>query len=271
MSPLWRDEIGVHLAPRRLCMIRMKRGLRPTLQQEHEEEVTNERPNDWMAALQALEGKLAQPEWQGALLRVVVADSWARYAIVPWVGALTSGSERIGHARQLLVSAYGDAVSDWDVRLSDAPPESPRVACTIPVAFLQDLRALCARQNVKLISLQPNLVAAYECWRHLLPDGGWFVTVDEGTLAAARIGSTGWDRVHSVRIGADWTRELKRLQTFGRLANANPTEGEVFVDAPLAWREAAGAVAQDLQWLEEDSSVPMTTLQRLGRARRLAA
>jgi hypothetical protein len=145
------------------------------------------------------------------------------------------------------------------------------VACTIPVALLEGVRAVCAKQQVKLLSLQPQLVAAYDGWRHRLPSAGaWFVTVDEGTLAAARIGPSGWDRVYSVRIGADWTRELKRLQTFGRLASASPDEGQVFVDAPQAWREVAGATGRDLQWLDEDDG-ELTTLQRLGRARRLAA
>jgi len=35
-------------------------------------------------------------------------------------------------------------------------------------------------------------------------------------------------------------RELKRLQTFGRLASKQPAEGQVYVDAPHAWREVAG-------------------------------
>ncbi len=271
MSPLWRDEIGVHLSPRKLCMIRMKRGVKPTLCAEHVESFRSQPTADWAAALQALDVMLAQPVWRGAPLRVVVADSWVRYAIVPWVAALSSTDERMGHARQLLASTYGDAVSDWEVRLSEAPPESPRVACTVPLALLESLRALCTRQKIKLTSIQPQLVAAYDGWRHRLPSvGAWFVSVDAGTLAAARIGRTGWDRVYSVRLGSDWTRELKRLQTFGRLASASPDEGQVFVDAPGAWREVVGAAAQDLQWLEDDAG-PLTTLQRLARARRLAA
>jgi len=271
VSPLWRDEIGAHLSPRRLCMVRMKRGVKPTLGAEHEQEFDPRQLTDWTGALEALDGLLAQPEWRGAPLRVVVADSWVRYTIVPWVAELSSTEERVAHARQLLAGMYGDAVSDWEVRLSETPPESPRVACTMPVALLEGLRTICARQQVKLVSLQPQLVAAYDGWRHRLPSAGaWFVTVDEGTLAAARIGRTGWDRVYSVRIGADWARELKRLQTFGRLASASPNEGQVFVDAPESWRAVAGAAAQDLQWLEEDSA-PLTTLQRLGRARRLVA
>lgn len=272
MSPLWRDEIGAHLSPRRLCMVRAKRGVKPMWGAEHEEEFEPRQLTDWAAALQALDNVLAQPDWRGAPLRVVVADSWVRYAIVPWVAELSSGDERVTHARQLLASAYGDAVNDWEVRLSEAPPESPRVACTIPVTLLEGVRAVCAKQQIKLLSMQPQLVAAYDGWRHRLPcTGAWFVTVDEGSLAAARIGRTGWDRVYSVRIGADWVRELKRLQTFGRLASVSPDEGQVFVDAPQAWRAVAGPSAEHLQWLEADSSADLTTLQRLGRLRRIAA
>ncbi len=271
MSPLWRDEIGVHLSPRRLCIVRMKRGAKPTPGAERELEFGSPQTTDWSAALQALDSILAQPDWRGALLRVVVADCWARYAIVPWVAALSSTDERVGHARQLLVSTYGEAVGDWEVRLSEVPPESPRVACAVPVALLESVRAVCIKQKIKLGTLQPHLVAAYAAWRHKLPPvGAWFVTADAGTLAAARIGRTGWDRVYSVRLGSDWARELRRLQTFGRLASANPDEGQVFVDAPEAWREVVGAEARDLQWLEDDAG-PWTTLQRLGRARRYAA
>ena len=46
----------------------------------------------------------------------------------------------------------------------------------------------------------------------------------------------GIDRVHAVRIGLDWARELKRLQTFGRLASASPADGRVYVDLPEALR-----------------------------------
>ena len=73
-----------------------------------------------------------------------------------------------------------------------------------------------------------------------------------------------------MRIGPDWTRELKRLQTFGRLASQNPEEGHVYVDAPCAWREVAGEAGRELHWLEDDER-PLTTLTRLSRVRRLAA
>jgi hypothetical protein len=146
-----------------------------------------------------------------------------------------------------------------------------RVACSVPAALLEEVRGLCVRHRRKLASLQTQLVMAYQNWRRALPaSGAWFVTVGEGTLAAARLGADGWDRVHTVRIGSDWVRELKRLQVFGRLASVSPEEGAVYVDAPQAWREVAGDAGKDLHWLEDEAGSE-STLKALGRVRRLAA
>ena len=276
MSPLWRDEVGAYLSPHRLCLVRMKRGAKPTHAAEHEVRFEDTRSESWAAALEAFASMLAQPPWAGARTRVVIADHWARYAIVPWVAALSSASERLAHGRQLLTSLYGEAVAGWDLRISEAPPQAARVVCAVPGELLAGVRAACAAQGSALLSLQPQLVAAYEAWRHCLPhSNAWFVSVEQGSLAAARLGRHGWDRVHGVRIGSDWMRELKRLQTFGRLASNSPQEGQVYVDAPHAWRQVAAGTANagqgsGLQWLEEPSG-SMTTLQRLGRTRRLAA
>jgi len=271
VSPLWRDELGLYLAPRRLCMVRLKRGLRPTLAGEHEQVLESDQMGHWGPVLEAADTLLSQPQWGGALLRVVLADWWARYAIVPWVAEVNSGEERVAHARQLLSSAYGEGVSTWAVQVSDAPPTVPRVACTMPADLVEGVRALAARHGVRVASLQPQLIVAYNTWREQLPaSGSWFVSIGEGTLAAARVVDHSWDRVHSVRIGPDWARELKRLQTFGRLASLNPQDGQVYVDAPYAWREVAGPAGRDLHWLE-DGERPLDTLERLSRVRRLAA
>jgi len=266
----------VYLSPHRVCLVRMQRGLRPRLQAEHQRRFEDVRDDSWSQPLEALGKLLAEESWRGARLRVVLADHWVRYAIVPWSAALSSPEERLAHARQLLASVYGDAVAGWDVRISEAAPNTTRVACAVPGELIAAVAQVCAARGGLLLSLQSQLVASYETWRHSLPRANaWFVSIEQGSLAAARLARSGWDRVHVVRIGADWTRELKRLQIFGRLASSAPGEGQVYVDAPCAWREiavgaAGSAGASGLQWLEESTGTP-TTLQRLGMTRRIAA
>src|SRR2546423_15236567 len=106
----------------------MKRGAKPTHAAEHEVRFEDARTDSWAAALERFASMLAQPPWAGARTRVVIADHWARYAIVPWVAALNSAEERLAHGRQLLTSLYGEAVAGWELCISEAPPQARRVA-----------------------------------------------------------------------------------------------------------------------------------------------
>ena len=272
MSPLWRDEVGVHLAPKRVCLVRIRRGIRPTLAAE-ESRFEASATTGWEAALALLADEFEREHtWSDACLRAVVADQWVRYCVVPWSDSLNSADEIQAHARELMAGVFGDAMTDWTISMSEAAPGNPRLASAIPTALLTTLRELASHHGQQLASIQPQLIASFNAWRHVLPAGaaGWFVTVDEGTLAALRMCGDAIDRVHAVRIGADWSRELKRLQTFGRLASASPADGRVYVDLPNALRALHPDASADLEWLDEPNP-PLTTLHQLEHLRRRAA
>jgi hypothetical protein len=260
VSPLWRDEIGIYVAPHKLALTRLARGVRPkTVGVAH---WANERVDDthWGAALGALHAMLAEPEWQRAVARIVISDHWVRYAMVPYAAALSGAAERLTQARHVLTEIYGEIVADWTVTLASARPGMAQVACAVPTALMDELRTALIGNRLPLKSLQPQLVCAYNHWRKQLPDGGaWFVSIEQGSLAAAHLGRGGWDRVHSVRIGADWAVELHRLQTFGRLASVQAQQGRVYVDAPVALRIASGTSGPDLVWLDESQAGDSTT------------
>lgn len=271
MSPLWRDEIGVYLSARRLCLVRMGRGIKPQLLREEQQTIETETAG-WDTVLAALSRQLAAAEWSNARVRAVIGDQWVRYAVVPWSDSLSSAAEQMGHARELLVGIFGDVLADWKVSLSEAPPGETRLACAMPNALLEALHTVVGDHGQKLVSVQPQLIAAYNSWRHRLElaETAWFVTVEEGTLAALRTGADGINRVHSVRIGTDWGRELKRLQTFSRLASVSPADGRVYVDVPQTLRGLLPEMSDHLHWLD-DAEPPLTTLHQLENLRRKTA
>jgi hypothetical protein len=120
--------------------------------------------------------------------------------------------------------------------------------------------------------VQPQLIAAFNGWRGKLPNtDGLFVTLEEGSLAAAHFTATGWDRVRSVRIGDDWEIELKRLQTFGRLARTSPAEGAVYVDAPGWLRNKANGSNDDVEWLDDEPAQGGAVPDRFALLKRLYA
>ena len=233
----------------------MSRGIRPRSVADANATVADGSPTDWQPALTALRSYFAQATWQRANVRVVISDHWARYAVVPWSGDIANDEERLAHGRICLANIYGSAAEQWQVSLSEAAPGETRVACAMPGDLLKDIRSTLEAFHLPLVSAQPQLIAAYNGWRHKLPaSGGWSVSIDEGSLAAARLVQGGWDRVYSARIGTDWAVELQRLKTFGRLAAQDADNGRVYVDAPLWLRELAGDCGTGIEWLVDEAS-----------------
>lgn len=250
MLPLWRDEIHVWLAPQEVSLRRMRRGVRPRCVLEARR-ATVSTQFDWQPALAALYECLGEAGWRSANTRVTLSNLWARYAIVPWSDALANEHEHLAHARIRLAEAYGVLGEDWRVCLSDGAPGETRIACAAPDKLLTALQQTLDSQHTRLLGVQPSLIAAYNRWRHRLPElTGWLVTIEEGALAAARLIPGGWDRVYTARIGADWELELSRLKTFARTAAQHGDSGRVFVDAPARLRKLAGACDAGIEWLE---------------------
>jgi len=269
VSPLWRDEIGLVVAPGRIVIARMKRGIRPVNACERHIAVATREWTSWEAAIDALEVCLEDPQWHNANVRLIIADHWARYAIVPWSDELSDAAERVQHARLCMSNTFGDIVSQWTVTVSDAPPGASQVACAIPTALLDRIRYVTEPHDLKIKSMQPNLIAAFNGWRENLPRAdAWFVALEEGSLAAAHFNASQWDCVRSVRIGADWEVELKRLQTFGRLAQGNGGQSRVYVDAPKWLRDKASGADPGFEWLDDgagngDAEERFPLLQRI--------
>lgn len=265
MSPLWRDEVGIFIGPRRVVLNRMSRGLRPVCVADHATLVEGGCFNDWEPTLAVLAASLSDERWQRARCRVVVANHWVRYAIVPWRPELVEESERVAYGRLLLQDVYGDDLADWNVTLGQTSPGRAQLACAIPTALQEQLDGILAEAKLQLLSLQPHLVVSFNRWRHrVATPGGWLVVLDDGALAAVRLTEESWAEVHSVRIGGDWTVELGRLQTFGRLAGADPESSRVLVEAPHWLRRVAARHNGSLQWLEPDPGEG-GTLERLAQ------
>ncbi len=267
MSPLWRDEVAIYLAPRKLALMRRARGLEPRVVAATELTVLAGTAADSGPVLARLAEVLAETTWHGAAARVVVGDhAWARYGIVPWPGSRLDAAGRLTHARCVLGDTYGEAVADWTVTLADTPPGHSYVACAMPPTLRSALEDTIAPARLTLVSLQPRLIVAFNAWRHRLPaDGAWFVSVDDGSLSAVHLRRGAWDRVHMARLGPDWGVELERLQAFGRVTRSDGALGRMFVDAP-AWMRRGADAGAGIEWLEEGAGDQAHELALLRRA-----
>ena len=262
MSLPWRDEVGLLIAPTCVVATRRSGGFRSRF----EDEFQTVEPDDeggYGRALQAVSELLQATKWQRADARIVIADAWVRYAMVPWVSGLTL-SERLVHSWHVFEQAYGDMRQDWTLTLTDTAPGGQQLACAMPNMLLETLSSLAATARLRIQNLQPQLVVAFNCSRRLIPvPNGWFVSMAAGSLAAAQFGPGGWQQVRSVRIGSDWAAELQRLRRFGQLTASTANEGRIFVDAPYWVRKMADSGLAGLEILEQPETGRRSTLQML--------
>jgi hypothetical protein len=254
VSPLWRDELAIYVTPRKIALARRSRGLKPRVESATEIAVPGHF-GDFGPTLASLAEVLTEPTWRAAVARVIVADVWVRYGIVPWPSTRLDSDGRISHARYVLAESYGDGVSDWSVSLADTPPGQPFVACAMPAPLKSGLEDTLVGAGFQLTSLQPQLIVAFNASRHQLPaDDAWFVSLDEGSLAAVHLSKGAWDRVHMARLSQDWSIELDRLRAFGRLARPAGGSTRMLVDAPQWMRLAHRPSGEEFEWLEPDGS-----------------
>ncbi len=262
MSLLWRDEVSIYLAPRRIALARRARGLAPRVVASVELPIPDGSIQDCAAALAGLRELCGLPAWQNADARVVVADSWARYTIVPSQGTRLDATGRRAHARYMLADVFGEALADWDIALEEAPPDHDVLACAMFAPLRPALMTILTGARLRLRSLQPQLVVAYNAWRRRIPpNDSWFVTLEEGWLAAVHLTQGAWDRVHSARLSNNAAVDLERLRAFGRLTRDADGAARMLVEAPSWLREQSmrlrvlpRTVDSDFEWLEAATS-----------------
>jgi hypothetical protein len=211
VSLLWRNHLRISLCAETLVLAAYARGLRPGKGGISVTPVQgNPNEPEWRAALDAL------PEALGGLrdhdVSVVLADQFVRYVLLPWNAALKSEEQWLALARHRLGAVHGAAAADWDVKLTETAPSGPRLACAVDRELLAELAAKLLAANVRLVSVQPFLVAAFNRIRRTIGNGScWLVVEEPRRLTLAFIQHGVWVAVRSRRTDPGWRAALPEL------------------------------------------------------------
>lgn len=189
MSLSWLDSLTLFIHPAHVGLERRNwRGA----SQSHAATVlpaaTGEAP--WQAAWEAAQALLASHARPGSRLRVVVADQFVRYAVLPWSEAVVGQAARLAMAGALLRQGLGDAAGQLDIALDRAVFGSNGLAAGLPRPLLLAIRQAARAGRLRLQSIQPRLVVELAACRDSLNDG-YVVLPEEGwlTLLGVRRGS----------------------------------------------------------------------------------
>ena len=165
---------------------------------------------DWRVAVDALPALLKAQKTREA--SVVLADQFARYALLPWNEAVKTGEQWLALARHRFGALHGAAAAAWDIKVTETAPFGPRLACAVDRELIEALASAFVPAQVKLVSVQPFLVAAFNRIRQTVGNGScWIVVEEPGRLTLALIRRGAWVAIRSRRSDERWRLVLPEI------------------------------------------------------------
>ena len=166
--------------------------------------------DDWRAAVDALPEILKAHKTRDA--SVVLADQFVRYALLPWNGAVKTSEQWLALARHRFGALHGPAASAWEVKVTETAPTGARLACAVDRDLVAEIAVKFVAAGVKLVAVQPFLVAAFNRIRQQVGNGScWIVVEEPGRLTLALIQRGAWVAIRSRRSDERWRIALPEI------------------------------------------------------------
>ena len=247
MSRWSAERLRIGLAPERIDLARLRFGLSRNAARQSSASCTP-KPGEapWQAALAALDGALAEFGSRGGSAAVVLSNHWVRYAVLPWQPSVTSAAEVEQLARLHFERCFGAAAAGWTIRTCDRGYGAAHVACAVDSALITALQACLAAHGLRLATLQPLLMAAYNDARREFSGSTAFAVVEAGRVCLGLLQQDRWLAIASRRAGADLSEAIEQeLATLD--ADAVPPRLDVLlVGADTPWSAPAARAVRVL-------------------------
>ena len=163
----------------------------------------------WDKPLEALPAILADKKGEAA---VVLADQFVRYALLPWNEALKTSEQWTALATHRFTTLHGPRAAEWQINVTETAPMGPRLACAVDRALITQLADIFTKANLRLVSVQPFLVAAFNRIRKSVGNGScWIVVEEPGRLTLALIQRGMWVAIRGRRADKGWRNVLPEI------------------------------------------------------------
>lgn len=240
MSPWWREEISVQLAPAAVTVVRRSRGWRRRELTRHALTAGGSEPASWPNVVEALGAHLGAGQSRNASLCIVLRGSFVRYLVLPPVGKL-SDRDALIYARQSFADLYGAVAQQWLVCLNAAVPGRPRIAAAADQELVDALKNQARSLHLQLKSVCPELSVAVKDLVRV--DGnftGWLALVDTGHSCVARFSAGECMTIRTARYTDCAERHLlTQLEQDALCAGLEPAASELYIHSASPFEHAA--------------------------------
>lgn len=214
MLPLWSDKLQIVLAPERVTITRQNGGFRPgaITSKTMPCAAPEQGEHAWQPAIRALQELLKKNDVANTKADMLLSNHFARYQLINTQPDLNDFEEEQAFVRFSFSEVYGDEVNHWQLRWGSGLQIAPQVASAIDNGLIEQIESMLAAAGVKLNSLQPYLMGAFNYVRKLVDTKPhWLVLVEPGSACVGFMHSGDWQLLHSSRLGADWATDLPRV------------------------------------------------------------
>lgn len=240
----WTERIRVYLHPEHLVLVREAGVVNKRVVAKQVVAIASPGEHLWSGVLAALQTSLRQPEWQQARAMVTLSGKFARYRVVPWELRLTQ-EERIALLRHQYEELYGEDMRGWQLVTAQAGFGKQGLACAIDTRLMAAVQDTFARSSVRLTSVRPYLMAAFNQWRRDIGgQGAWLILAEHSLLTIALLQNGEWRGVRSHACASGWETSLELMLAREALHHGvDATRLPVY----LFWPERPG-FKPDLAW-----------------------
>lgn len=240
MSLLSRNELSIFIYPQRVALQRTERrltlaGYGRTLCARAitacKERAAGEK--SWRGAMEVLVTKLPAFVCRDMEASVIISDKFMHYALVPWFDDLSDEEDRalaVNRFREMC----GDAADSLAIRVSPGPQGVPSLAAAVDQELLAELETVSAQMKIRLRSIRPHFMVAYNsCRQRLEGRSAWIAVLEPNCVCLGTLQQGRLTWLRKLRIGNSWKEELPDLlerETY--LAGTDTEMDEVMLWAP---------------------------------------
>lgn len=191
---------------------------------------------DWPSLLQQLDAALSQLKLpKNTPITVVLSSDFVRYLMLPAQSFAMSSAEKTAYVQAAYRDIYGAVADGWHIKCDDAAPDQNRLAIAVDAQLMTALSQLATQHHLKLKSVQPYLMAAFN---GLMPKisrkNGYLVLLEQSKLLLIRLQNGQCQHLRTIAFNGDWQLDL--LQAIERESALNDdraaSDKQLFVYAP---------------------------------------
>ncbi len=245
MSLLLRDELRIVLRRDQVQVVRIGRtlalqGKAYRVLDKKTYSCAVDADSAWVNAVKTLEAALSELSSQPAFAQVILSNQFMRYTMIPSSQTLSNEAEEVAYAKHIFSQLYGTSAESWEIRLQQDSIGSAQLASAVDGQLLHALRAVFSAKNVKLKSVQPQLMAAYNnCHALIQKQDVWFVLAEQESISLGLVQQGQWRSVRTLKAGSDWLEKLPEiLDREIYLSEVDVSSDEIYLWAPEHWRTA---------------------------------